>query len=699
MYNFVDTIEASEGTLLPSEALSIDGEYIENLIEGYRTLNVSGREALSPELSYYETGSRDGSILQGKRFPARIITVKYQLIAKTNEAFREAFNQLNSILNVENAELIFNDEQDKYFIGTPETISEVEPGLNSVIGEFTIFCADPFKYSVAEYEAIPTADGTVLINYNGTYKAYPVLEATFYNEDETEKALTGNGDCGYVAFFNNKEKIIQIGDPEEVDTESYAKSQTLINQNFDKSSGWNVAAQDLWIKNNGKTKPSNLVQSGTLHIKAASYESGVNPETSGTLLTVKSTAESPIVQYKITAKAYDRTSTTTKVQITITTSLLAKTSYIKNGAILDGSIKIGGKWYDLRLKNSSENWVGNGGHVKSLTVTVTDLTASTTAIEDIKFKVTRGDTKGNSGKLSETSCSKLKICAYDAPTASTYYLTPSSYGSATGSWHGANISRAIPADDAGDVGAKNFSLTYKQKMCIGKKDVDLNQLGSFQMYLVASDNTVVAGVRIHKNKAGKKAELTIETKNVADLRDIDLSYNNKYFGNNFQLKSVWKENGEIVKTHSSTYKTAKTSSIKKSGSTITFDIGGIKKTVKDSALKDVAVTKICFTFASYSDKPSLEHNGLYYVKFVKNKCDTFEDIPNKFSSNDVVEADCNSGEIHLNGVLEPSYGALGNDWEEFYLTPGLNHIGFSYSEWVTAEYAPEFKVRYREVFL
>ena len=39
MYNFIDVTEASEGYVLPSEALKINGEYIEDLISGYRTLN------------------------------------------------------------------------------------------------------------------------------------------------------------------------------------------------------------------------------------------------------------------------------------------------------------------------------------------------------------------------------------------------------------------------------------------------------------------------------------------------------------------------------------------------------------------------------------------------------------------------------------------------------------------------------------
>ena len=144
MYKFIDTTEVSE-RWLPSEALKLNGQYIEDQIAGYRTLNVAGREALSPDVATYNTGIRDGSKAKGKRYPERIITVKYQIIAESNEAFREAFNKLGRILDVENAELIFEDEPDKFFVGTPCAVSEVEPGRNAVVGEFEILCADPFK--------------------------------------------------------------------------------------------------------------------------------------------------------------------------------------------------------------------------------------------------------------------------------------------------------------------------------------------------------------------------------------------------------------------------------------------------------------------------------------------------------------------------------------------------------------------------
>ena len=61
MYDFVDTGEIGSENSLPSEALQIDGEYIENLIDGYRTLYVTGRELLGSEISEREIDLVDGS--------------------------------------------------------------------------------------------------------------------------------------------------------------------------------------------------------------------------------------------------------------------------------------------------------------------------------------------------------------------------------------------------------------------------------------------------------------------------------------------------------------------------------------------------------------------------------------------------------------------------------------------------------------
>lgn len=75
------------------------------------------------------------------------------------------------------------------------------------------------------------------------------------------------------------------------------------------------------------------------------------------------------------------------------------------------------------------------------------------------------------------------------------------------------------------------------------------------------------------------------------------------------------------------------------------------------------------------------------------------DIPNKFTSNDILRVYCKTAKVSLNGESVPEYGALGNDWEEFYLTPGINCIGLTWSSWLDPEFNPTFKVYYREVFL
>lgn len=554
MYDFIDVTEMPGEANLPAEALMINGEYIEDRIPGYRTLYVRGRESMIAEIETYETGIRDGSAMKSRRFPARVITVGYQLIAKSNTDFRNAYNTLNDILNVQDAELIFADEPDKYFVGTPSGAEEVEPGRNAVTGEFEITCLDPFKYSVEEYEISPTLDdGTAFaVDYAGTYKSFPTLEADFYAEEEsssngeTVTELTGNGDCGYVAFFNDRGKIIQVGDPDEEDTEDLEKSQTLINQRFTKSNSWGTAAKSLWTVNGGTTSSSAVVQTGSLAI----------------------------------------------------------------------------------------------------------------------------------GKPNNTEDS--------------YYLAPNNYGSGT-HHHGPSISRNIPADASGEAGATNFTLSYRQKMCIGSEKNDVKQCGAFQVLLTDANKKIIAGVFVYKTGTGKKAKLRFYINgSVVETLEIDLSYHNKYFGAN---RSANKEKGIKALT------TVKTSSITKQGGKVTFNIGGKKKSYSSIAISNAVVTDITITMTKYASKTPLSYNGLYWVKFVKNNCDTWRDIPNKFSANDVVVADCKDGEIYLNDARAPELGALGNDWEEFYLSPGTNQIGISYSDWVTSQYAPTFKMKYREVFL
>lgn len=173
LYGFRDTTASPAVTPpVPAEAMMINGNYIETLIDGYTTLYATGREILSQEVNTEDVGKRSGSVYVYRRYPARVITIGYQLLADDAEDFRDKYNALSEILDVENATLIFADESDKFFIGTPNGADKPDAGVTNVTAEFTILCTDPFKYSATEYTVSPDSDGIFTVNYNEIGRAH-----------------------------------------------------------------------------------------------------------------------------------------------------------------------------------------------------------------------------------------------------------------------------------------------------------------------------------------------------------------------------------------------------------------------------------------------------------------------------------------------------------------------------------------------
>lgn len=214
MYAFVDTVNSGiVGTNLPTEAMSYNGVYLENEIDGYRTLSVTGRELMESEVTDQEIDGMDGSYYRYKTTPARTITVKYQLRARGSREFRDAFNKMNKLLSGEQVKVIFNDESDKYFIGTKTSNTQVDSGSNNVIGEIEIYCSDPRKYSTTEKEFTAT-DGVLNIVNEGTV---PV---------SVDYDITTTSETGYIGLVS-EEGIMQYGKIEELDGETYKQSEWL----------------------------------------------------------------------------------------------------------------------------------------------------------------------------------------------------------------------------------------------------------------------------------------------------------------------------------------------------------------------------------------------------------------------------------------------------------------------------------------
>lgn len=509
MYKFVDTIEsAASGSELPSEALKFNGKWLEEEIPGYQTLTVSGREMLSTEITDLEVGTNDGSRYQRKKYGTRTITIRFMLRAESNSAFRQAFNRLNEILDAEEAQLIFHDEPDKYFVGTKTGLNEVPAGTNSVVAEFNLLCTDPFKYSVEEKEVSPSLDNglTFAVTYNGTYRSYPVLMAT------------NKSDNGFLGFADAKNHILQFGNVEETDKESYEKSETLIDDSM-------VTGVAGWLLNQGTTVKviSEHKQTGTAGINSTQVRSAL--------------------------KALD---------------------------------------------------YGTGNN-----------------------------------------------------------------------WHGPSWTKKIPADSKGHVGARNCTFSWHHFFTTSS----FANLGVVQFLMTDSNSKNVAAVTYFKNASGTNkgnVHCYVNGKVLREL-EMDCSWSNAVTGD-----------------------TAGRSSISKFGSKFEFNIAGQIYNFTVPEMESIEVAEISIFLGKWGNSDPVAINQVYSARFVSHSVQDWKDVPNKFGAADVLEADCRAGKVKVNGVEMPGLGALGNDWETFYLSPGANQIRCAYSDWATK---PEFKLKYREVYI
>ena len=508
MYNFIDTNKQQSGNHLPPEALQINGAWIEEEIVGYRTLNVLGRELSASETRDIQIGLTDGTRYQGKRTPSRVLTIRYQLIASTGEEFRDMFNQLNAILNAEQARFIFNDERDKFFIGTKSGIGEVPAGTNKVIGEFSIYCTDPFKRSVQELSRVATLDNatTFGINYEGSRVSYPRLIAKIQS------------DCGYIAFANQRGDAIQIGNVEEEDTARADLSETLIREEF------TTTALSGWTRNNAV-----LVTNG-----------------------------------------------------------------------------------------------GDAEHKQVETMTV------------------------NSGRV-----------------------TPASYGLGVG-WHGPSITRNVPADSKGHVGAKNCTLSWVLNF---SSRANNQELGLTQLLLTDMSGKNIAAAAFYKHRAADNSgvcHLHVRDK-ILGAQRLAMAFDNDITGEG---------HGRC--------------SISKFGEEVTFNLAGKTFAFRVPEIKDIEVAQVSIYMSAFATWPTMNRNNISDVRFVSHSVENWQDVPNRFAVGDEVVVDCEEKTVYLNGVKMPGLAAIGSNWEEFYLEPGINQINSMYSPWATR---PDFELRYREVYL
>ena len=116
MYNYANLkkLDQAVTVLEPSDNLIINGQPLNNLIEGYRHLTVSGRGLLGRNVSTTKVTGRRGVWVDDYEDEERTLEIKYQLKADTSAQMRDKFAKLNKILRTHAPsgflEISFRDE-------------------------------------------------------------------------------------------------------------------------------------------------------------------------------------------------------------------------------------------------------------------------------------------------------------------------------------------------------------------------------------------------------------------------------------------------------------------------------------------------------------------------------------------------------------------------------------------------------------
>lgn len=259
---------AKANNYLPSAAFKINGVFLEDSVSGYHTLSAKGKWTLEKELITAETSIKSGSIFMNSRYPAREIEIEYFLDGSGWDSLQTAYTALMRYLDTENAEVIFNGEPDKYLRGYFVIGADIDTTAWTRHGTFKIVCPDPFKYSTTEYEQT-AAGGQFSVTYNGTYRGYPTFVTTFPETLNTSGDNTSTNECGYVGFVDQREHVLQFGDPNETDWGDVTYPATVpVNRTFKTVTGW--------------TQNNSQVHTGTQVGTVASNGSGAYPSSYGT---------------------------------------------------------------------------------------------------------------------------------------------------------------------------------------------------------------------------------------------------------------------------------------------------------------------------------------------------------------------------------------------------------------------------------
>lgn len=256
---------------LTESSMEVNGTFLEEAIPGLRITSVSGRGKMDNTIDELDIPSRPGTIYRYKKLEPRNITVTFNLTCGLRDTFNASVDKLYNLLRGENLQFSFADLYDRYYTGNIKSVEVGEaakmttPPCYATSGTIEIYCSDPYAYAKEKKTASNNRGRTVVLQNDGNCSTVVDARIEMYSDN------------GYVGLTLG-DRFYQVGKPEEVDGNSYEKTEMLFDDHLFEDKGWLV--------NQGVTPPvtPTRAQNGTVkyvkeyenegYVTTADYKTG-----------------------------------------------------------------------------------------------------------------------------------------------------------------------------------------------------------------------------------------------------------------------------------------------------------------------------------------------------------------------------------------------------------------------------------------
>ena len=199
----------------PSDNMSINGRPVNEIVDGYRQLSVSGRGLVGQEVKTTSIAGRRGVWIEDISEPSRVLEIKYQLEAKTSEALREKFDKLNLFLRTttndsKTLEVTFKDEPNFTYFAIFSGADNFEENTKSIVSRFSLLVPDGYKKSRLK-------DSAGQIELSGAFEVTPEkIVVTTTKTTNTVRITNGRQTISFTGAYDANQDITILFETEEV---------------------------------------------------------------------------------------------------------------------------------------------------------------------------------------------------------------------------------------------------------------------------------------------------------------------------------------------------------------------------------------------------------------------------------------------------------------------------------------------------